>query len=103
VPYIKQLLRNEYDSVLQELWERIVPRQAEDVKPITLDDIKGDINYCMTKLLVTLKAKYGERYHILSTIAGIARDVEQEFRDVHMRPYEDRKRKENGDVKPLNV
>jgi len=69
----------------------------------TLDDVKGDVNYCMTKLLVTLKVKFGERYHILSNIKAIPKDVLDEFNRRHMNPYEDRKIDDNGDVEPLVV
>jgi len=103
VPYIKPERRPDLDPSLQKLWDSIFVSSSSCDFEKPLDKVKGDINYCMTKLLVTLKAKYGERYHVLSAIAGIARDVEQEFRDIHMRPYEDKKRKENGDVEPLRV
>jgi len=74
-----------------------------DLPKKTLDQIKGDVNYCMTKLLVTLKEKYGESYTVLSAIVGIPRDVEAEFRKKHMRRYEDKKEKENGTILPLKV
>jgi len=69
----------------------------------TLKEVKGDVNYCFTKILITLLKKYGVGYANLSNIHAIAVDVANEFEHQFMRPYEDKKKKENGEVEPLKV
>lgn len=65
--------------------------------------MKGDVNYCFTKILVTMLAKFGTCYHTLSNIEAIPKDVEKEFHEQFMKPYEKRKRAENGKVEPLEI
>lgn len=95
IPYIKQGNRPELDNHLQKLWEELNKGNP------TLDEVKGKVNYCFTKILITLLKKYGTRYHTLSNIKAIAQDVVDEFGRQYMEPYEDEKIKENGKVQPL--
>jgi len=44
--------------------------------------------------------KFGQRYHTLSNIEAIPKDVEKEFHDQFMKPYE-KKKEENGEILPL--
>jgi len=107
MPYIKPERRSDLDPFLQNLWDVLIKKNMNavlsDGEEKTLDEIKGDINYCMTKLLVTLLAKYGIRYHTLSAIVGIPSDVEHEFRRIYMNTYEDEKIGESGEIQPLEV
>jgi len=99
--------------MLQELWNILIKKPVSEVvsdfEPTewfvekTLDEIKGDINYCMTKLLVTLLKKFGTGYAILSNIRAIPQDVHDEFEEQFMKPYEKKKKEENGEVAPLVV
>lgn len=100
MPYIKPERRPDLDPILQKLWYVIT---IKDGKVRTLNEVKGDINYSMTKLLITALAQFGTRYHILSAVKGIPADVRDEFHDRFMRPYENIKIKENGVVHPLEV
>lgn len=98
MPFIKQTFRPELDRILQDLFDMLICP-----KDIPLDKIKGDVNYCFFKILVTLVRKYGANYAILSNIESIPHDVEKAFHDFIMQPYEQRKMQENGFVKPLEV
>lgn len=103
MPYIKPERRKELNPILQRLWDEIVlVRDAkEENYTKTLDEIKGEVNYCFTKILVSMLDRYGTRYHILSSIHGVVVDAGDEFARIFMAPYEDEKRAESGEVKPL--
>lgn len=108
MPYIKPERRPDLDPLLQAVWDTIMKPTAVESEsgqkiPKTLDEIKGDLNYCMTKFLVTALARFGTRYHTLSNIKAIPKDVLDEFCDQFMKPYEKKKREENGKVEPLKV
>ena len=91
-PYIKQRRRDRLDPKLAELWDVI--RKGHSVN--------ADINYCFFKLLVTLRARYGDdKYLVLSYIHAIPVDVANEFQRRFFDPYEDKKIVENGEVTPL--
>lgn len=107
MPYIKPVRRPDLDPTLQLLWDRLVesniePKHCDEI-PKTLDSMKGDVNYCFTKILVTMLKKFGTRYHTLSNIRAIPADVYDEFTKQFMRPYEDKKKAENGEVEPLKL
>jgi len=85
------------DPSLQNLWNALFREEK------TLDQVKGDVNYCFTKVLITLLEKFGTRYHVLSNIRAIPRDVEDEFVKIFMNPYEGKKKRENGEVLPLKI
>ena len=105
LPYIKQEVRKELDPILQELWLALKGEVIEpdySIRPRTLDEMKGLVNYCFTKILVSMLNFYGTRYHNLSSIHGVVVDAGDEFARIFMAPYEDKKRKESGEVKPLS-
>jgi len=121
LPYIKQERRPDLDITLQQLWDAIIQKSVvensldtkelrinevvrlKDPPKKTLDDIKGDVNYCFTKILVTMLEKFGTRYHVLSSIRAVPQDVHDEFEEQFMKPYEKRKREENGEILPLEI
>jgi len=94
LPYIKQERRPDLDPLLEPLWNELSAGK-------TLDEMKGDVNYCFTKILITMLKKFGMGYSNLSAIRAIPQDVHDEFTKQFMRPYEDKKKRENGEVKPL--
>ena len=102
MPYIKSVRRPDLDPTLQELWNIII-KDVFKGQDKTLDQIKGDVNYCFTKILVTMLEKFGTRYHILSNTHAIPVDVANEFERIFMGPYEEKKREENGEIEPLKV
>jgi len=103
MPYIKQERRPDLDPILQKLWDVLNINFDISVKEKTLGAMKGDVNYCFTKILVTMLKKFGRRYHVLSNIRAIPQDVHDEFEEQFMRPYEDKKKTENGEITPLEL
>ena len=102
MPYIKPERRKLLDPILLQLFRQL--DRIEDglvIRHTTLDEMKGDVNYCFTKILVSMVARFGKKYAVLSNIKAIPQDVLDEFQAVVMRPYEDKKRDENGVVDSL--
>lgn len=97
LPYIKRIKREPLDPILQQLWNTLKKNNE------TLDDMKGDVNYCFTKILVTMLEKFGFSYAHISNIAAIPADVWDEFKAAIMRPYEVRKKNWNGEIKHLVI
>lgn len=84
MPYIKPEARPQFDRLLHTLARRIA-------------DDPGYLNYCLTRL-VNEMWQTRESYKTIALVTGVLRGVEQEFHDRIVRPYEDKKRDENGDV-----
>ena len=95
MPFIKQENRDEINPILQQLWDLICPTG------VSLHDVKGDINYCFFKILISLAKREGVNYANLSEIEAIPRDVAAAFHDFVFKPYEEIKEKQNGPVKAL--
>lgn len=87
MPYIKQKLRDEIDADISELIEGIVNQDE------TQQD--GMLNYTITKLLAGL---YEPNYFNLNRAIGVLECVKQEFYRRVVAPYEEIKRRENGDI-----
>lgn len=103
MPYIKQKRRPDLDPILQKLWDELVTSKIHLFRNNTLDEMKGDVNYCFTKILVTMLVHFGSHYYSLSNIRAIAQDVADEFEKQFMSPYEEKKKAENGEIKSLNL
>jgi hypothetical protein len=58
----------------------------------------GDLNYLITKLCLDYLAKKGEKYQTYNDIIGALDSAKMEFYIHQVRPYEDKKIAENGDV-----
>jgi hypothetical protein len=92
MPYIPAENREQYDELLEPLARRLVVNGSS----------AGDLNYVVTVLLLTLWQN-APGYGNGSKLRGVLSDVNSEFYDQIMRPYEDRKLRENGPVLPLNL
>jgi len=92
MPYIPEQNRPQYDELLEPLARRLVLNGAS----------AGDLNYVITTLLITLW-HHAPGYANGSKLRGVLNDVNSEFYDTIMRPYEDRKIAENGPVTPLDL
>lgn len=85
MPYISKERREELDSTIFQLAKRIsIPERRH-----------GELNYCITRLLDMF---YRGSYSHYSQALGIIESVKQEFYRRVVAPYEDKKRKENGEV-----
>ncbi len=87
MPYIKPERRKVYDPMIVDL---VVTLRCADV-----DKMDGELNYVITKVL---KSVYGPSYFDLNRAVGVLECIKQEFYRRVVAPYEDRKRKEWGDV-----
>ena len=80
MPYIKQTQR-------KELAEGRPPQDA------------GELNYQITRLLLEYLKSKGEGYAVFNEIMGVLSCASQEFYRRWAAPYEEKKIKENGDVR----
>ena len=88
MPYIKKEDRKKFDTAIDLLSERI-----------TTD---GDLNYVITSLVHKILENRGVNYQNMNNLVGALECAKGEFMRVVMGPYEDRKRKENGNVSNLD-
>lgn len=86
MPYIKREEREEYEETLGDLVNKL------NGKPI------GHLTYIIYYLMLGWIYNHGKSYQKLSEICGAVRDAEMEFRREQMNPYEDDKRRTNGDI-----
>lgn len=85
MPYIKQVDRIKFDSV---------------IKSFFTDNInsEGELNYVITSICKEYLRWEGKRYTTLNTIIGVLECAKHELYRRIVGPYEDTKIKENGDV-----
>ena len=83
MPYIKEIEREKYNEVLDEL---------------LFIDSKGDLEYCIFKLLKIFMATREPRYSALHEAVYATMHCADEFRRRYLDVREDNAMKENGDV-----
>jgi len=88
MPYIKQEEREKWDKIIEEI--------SKLAKDIPEDKIDGELNYLITSVLLKV---YKESYFNYNKAIGMLECAKQEFYRRKVAPYEDKKIKENGDVK----
>jgi hypothetical protein len=84
MPYITQERRKEFDVELAKIGPRIKN--------------KGELNYCVSILMLWYKSMHGENYQSLSDAKNALTDATEEWVENHIKPYERKKRDENGDL-----
>jgi ribosomal protein S3AE len=87
LPYIKSEKRKKYEKIIQEL--------VSILKSLPPEEVDGDLNYVVTKLL---KEVYPLRYYHINKAVGVLECVKLEFYRRVAAPYEDLKIKESGDI-----
>lgn len=87
MPYIKAGNRNKYEKILEEL--------VEILKTLPPEEIDGELNYVVTKIL---KEIYPLRYFHINKAVGVLECIKLEYYRRVAAPYEDSKIKEAGDV-----
>ena len=87
MPYIKSEKRKKYEKIIQEL--------VSILKSLQPEEVDGDLNYVVTKLL---KEIYPLRYYHINKAVGVLECIKLEFYRRVAAPYEDIKIKESGDV-----
>jgi ribosomal protein S3AE len=87
LPYIKSENRAKYERILHEL--------IDTLKSLPVEEVDGELNYIVTKLL---KEIYPLRYFHINKAVGVLECIKLEFYRRVAAPYEDKKIKESGDV-----
>jgi ribosomal protein S3AE len=87
LPYIKSENRAKYERILHEL--------IDILKSLPAEEVDGELNYIVTKLL---KEIYPLRYFHINKAVGVLECIKLEFYRRVAAPYEDKKIKESGDV-----
>lgn len=89
MPYISQTDRKKYALNLEDLFCELA-KQGEE-------DLGGHLNYCVSYLMNRL-FEDKERYVRVNTIRGAIENAMTEFYRCQVTEYEDKKRRENGEV-----
>lgn len=103
MPYIKQQDRETLDRSITSFINELI----EIEKGQEISTLKGMINYSFTKILKSVyaqeKGKNSLSYSNINDAIGILECVKLElYREIAV-PYEDIKKRENGDVYPILV
>ena len=95
MPYIGQGTRPEFDDYIEELAAQVANHSPGE------HDLEGNLNYCITRLLLlSFRTRFEKfRYWMSTAMKGILGDVTDELYRRKVAPYEDKKIKENGDVR----
>lgn len=82
--------------------EREQFRELTDLIDKTIGDgpscTKGQLNYLMTRLAHAYVARCGKNYNTMNDVMGVFKCAGDEFYRTQITPYEEEKRKLNGDV-----
>ena len=93
MPYIKPELRDMFDQKIEELAKALGLGVNDEI----FMSMCGDINYCVSTLIVKLMDK--PSYAKIAMITGVLENIKQEFYRRAATPYEDDKIVQNGDIK----
>lgn len=93
MPYIQQETRSALDPAIDALLEALAKVRAQ----LNPNDFKGVLNYTLTRIVAG--AFPNVRYSNIADVIGALECVKLEFYDRIARPYEDKKRSQEGDVK----
>ena len=86
MPYIKQKDRERFDGVLKLISKDALPEDA------------GELNYLISSICKICIDNSMRNYTAYNNIIGALEGVKLELYDRVLRPYEDKKIEENGDV-----
>ena len=89
MPYIKEVEREKFNKVLQEI-ENIFARNTKNA---------GELNYLISSICKLIIKSYGENYNNYNEIIGVLESAKLELYRKQIASYEEKKIKENGDVK----
>jgi ribosomal protein S3AE len=87
LPYIQASNRNKYEKILKNL--------VEILKTLPPEEIDGELNYVVTKIL---KEIYPLRYFHINKAIGVLECIKLEYYRRVAAPYEDLKITEAGDI-----
>jgi len=75
----------------------ILKSRREELEPILTYEV-GDLNYYITKSCLLYLETQSETYKAYNEVIGVLECVKQEIYRRRIAPYEDKKKKLNGDV-----
>ena len=75
-----------------------ITQERRDALVTTPPECAGELNYCITRLIVDYVRARGESYHVFNDVLGALSGAQAEFYRRVAAPYEDEKCKLNGDV-----
>jgi hypothetical protein len=87
MPYIDQKSRKNIDSEINAL--------IAQLKSLPMEKLDGNLNYCFCRIL---KGLYAPSYFNYNRMMGVFTCAQQEIYRRLVVPYEEKKKKENGDV-----
>jgi hypothetical protein len=91
MPYVREELRQEIGDSIESLTETI--HNHHDI------DIPGLVNYVITQIVLSsLQPRLGWNYNSLMQVIGTLECSKQEIYSRLVRPYEDSKIEQNGDL-----
>lgn len=88
MPYIEQNERKVFD--------RRIDKMSKTIEHV------GQLNYIITRLCHNWIIEWGTRYTNLNAVVGVLNCVLFEFYAIIARPYEDKKKAENGGITQLD-
>lgn len=87
MPYIPKEKREPLDPLIAKL--------IQELEKLPIEKQDGALNYVVTKIL---RSVYPESYFHLNRAVGVLSAIQAEYFDKVVKPYEDKKLKENGDI-----
>ena len=100
MPYTTQERRHQYERFIAQLCKKLVDAAEDDFAKFA-----GDLTYIFTAIIAGTIKGLGARgciinFCLLNEIAGSIWSTTMEYWDQVLRPYEARKRTENGPIYP---
>lgn len=103
MPYVDNEFREMFDELIQEFCDRIDTLVKENNLEYKID---GLLNYIATEIILNLymySHSGNFNYAYLQRIKGLFANMEAEFQDRIVRPYEDLAIEKNGDIESIKL
>ena len=88
MPYITQKKRDRLEPLIVKFKDLMRQEEISD----------GELNYLITRICIYFGRWGGKSYTRLNMVAGVLTCVFAEYNRREVAPYEDKKKKDNGDV-----
>jgi len=93
MPYIESERRKVYDPAINLIVDEMLIADDDD-------QVKGELNYCIYKIILKYMGMRGHKYFRLQDfIFGVLGACQNELARRMLNPYEEKKIMDNGDVK----
>lgn len=88
MPYITQAKREALNPAIEKLTRTLAVNYFVD----------GDLNYTITKIILSAMEFHGEKYSVYNTLIGVLECAKQELYRKKIAAYEETKIEQNGDL-----